>query len=238
MIFPGVPMKKHVLITAAAAALLVAGCHETTGPGSGLTPAELAELSNAMIQEGLAESADTSVTMTAADGLALDVITRSTEFTREFRCPLGGGITMAGTVERTRDTETRTGTLDVRAVRTFAECVRPLADSTITVTLNGDVSFTAHREWLEGQWHGVQEITLIGAVDWETSDGRADTCEIDIQASFDPETHTRTVTGTLCGEEVDRLGRWTFGVMGQGPGYRHHHRHRHGEGGQTPGGDG
>lgn len=236
-------MRKNALITAAALAVLVTACDTTTTPDSALTPTELAELSNAMIQEGLAESADTSLTSslasTTADGLALDVVTRSTEISRTFDCPLGGEIAMVGSMERTRDTETRAGTMDMTATRTFTDCARPLRDSTVTITLNGEVTFTAHREWQAGQWHGAQEITLLGAIDWATSDGRAGTCEIDIEAGFDPETRTRNVTGSVCDEDIGGLGGWSFGVMGQGPGYRHHHRDRHGgQGGMGGMGDG
>lgn len=225
-------MRKHVLITAMALAVGAAGCEQATGPDSGLAPAEMVELSDAMIQDGLSETADTTVSSTLADGVSMDVVTNSTEFTRTHACVLGGEVVMAGTRSRTRDTETRTGTMDVSATRTFVECARPLDESDVTVTLNGAVTFTAHREWAAGQWNGTQELTLVGSIDWATDDDRSGTCEIDIQAGIDPETQTRTVTGTICDEDVGEFDGWSFSTMGQGPGYRHQY------GGQGPHGSG
>ncbi|MFO7895291.1 MAG: hypothetical protein R6U63_16390 [Longimicrobiales bacterium] len=116
----------------------------------------------------------------------MDVITSSTEFTRTRACALGGEVVVTGTRSRTRDTETRTGTMDVSATRTFVECARPLDESDVTVPLNGAVTLTAHREWDAGQWNGMQELTLVGSVDWATDDDRSGTCEIDILAGIDP----------------------------------------------------
>lgn len=211
-------MRTHTLIAALALAVFAGGCEQAFGPGAELGPTELRELSDALIQDGLAETADTSTAGTLADGVALDRITSSTDFSRSHECPSGGDVVMAGTRSRTRDTESRAGTLDVSATRTFVDCARPLADS-ITVTLNGNVTLTAHREWQSGAWHGTQEITLAGSVDWATDDDRSGICQIDVQAGFDPDAQTRTVTGTVCGEDVSELQGWTFGTMGQGPGH-------------------
>jgi len=211
-------MKKHVLIIGLALAATAAGCEQAFGPNAELAPAELAELSDALIQDGLAETSDTSTAGLLSDGFAADMVTSSTEFTRTHDCLSGGEVIMTGTRSRTRDTESRTGTMDVSATRTFVGCARPLADSTVTITLDGAVTLTAHREWQAGQWHGVQELALSGSVDWATDDDRSGTCTIDVQASFDPSTHTRDVSGTVCGEDVTRFGGWTFGTMQHGPG--------------------
>jgi hypothetical protein len=234
----GVTMYKYMWIAALAVGALSA-CDQIVGPDSGLAPMEVAELSNALIQDGLSDTADTTTTAASvgADGLAWDVTTSTTEFSRTHACPLGGEVTMEGTRERTRDTETRTGTLDVTATRTFVDCARPLADSSVTITLNGEVTLTAHREWQAGSWNGPQDVTLVGSVDWATDDDRSGTCEIDIEATFDAETHTRTVTGTVCGEDVSAFAGWTFGTMGQGPMGGHGHSgpgpHGDGMGGET-----
>lgn len=226
-------MSKHTLIAGLAMAALLGGCDQAFGPDAELGPTELRELSDALIQDGLAETADTSTAGTLADGLALDQITSSTDFTRVHDCPSGGQVVMSGTRSRTRDTDTRTGTMDVSATRTFTDCARPLSDS-LTVTLNGAVTFTAHREWESGAWHGMQEVNLAGGVDWTTDDGRAGTCQIDVQAGFDPGTHNRTVTGTACGEDVGDLQGWTFGTMGQNPGHHQGSHNGMGENGTGP----
>lgn len=234
----GVTMYRYLWV-AALAFVALAACDQIAGPDAGLAPMEVAELSNALIQDGLTETADTTTATSAAmDGLALDVRTSSMEFTRTRACPLGGEVVLEGVRERTRDTATRTGTLDVTATRTFLDCARPLADSAVTITLNGEVTLTAHREWQAGSWNGPQDVAIVGTVDWATDDDRSGTCEIDVQATYDVATGTRTVSGTVCGEDAGELDGWTFGIMGQGPmgGHGHSGNGPHGPG--TGGGTG
>lgn len=215
-------MRTHTIITVLGLAVAAAGCDLVAGTDAGLASDEVTALSDALIQAGLSETADTSTATSLGDGLALDVVTSTTEFTRTGDCPSGGQVTMTGTRERTRDTETRTGTMDISATRTFTDCARPLADSAVTVTLNGSLTLTAHREWQAREWSGIQSIALVGRIDWATDDDRSGTCEIDVEASLDPSTRSRTVTGTVCGREASNLRGWTFGTSGQGPGYQHH----------------
>lgn len=218
---------KKLLLTGMVVAFAATGCDELIGPdGSGLGPNEVVELSDGLIQDGLNETSDTTSDTTSSalgDGIALDVRTWSMDFTRTHSCALGGEVTTVGTRERTRDSATRTGTMDLDATRTFTDCARPL-DDTAAITLNGELTLTAHREWEAGMWNGAQEVSLQGSLDWATAELESGaeidtgTCEVAISASFEMATHTRTVTGTVCGEDVSELDGWTFGPMGQGPG--------------------
>lgn len=213
-------MRTKALITVMALGLVAGGCEMGTNPDSGLAPEEIAELSDALIQDGLSETVDTTTSSgTLASSPALDVITARIEFSWTYGCPLGGEATVEGARARTRDTETRSGTLEVDATRTLLACARPLGGGEVVITLDGEVSFTAHREWQAGQWHGLQTVTLDGDIDWATDDGRSGTCEIEIEATVDPEARARTVTGTFCEHDVSQLGGWTFGTMSHGPGH-------------------
>lgn len=215
-------MRKHLLIGLMATATLTA-CDQVTDPGSSLSQAEIAALSDALIQDGLAETSDTTSSVgIQADGVAADVYTWTFEFAITRSCLLGGEVSAVGTRERTRDTETRSGTMDFTSTRTFTDCARLITDS-IVMTLNGAVTTDVHRAWTDGHWDGLQTVEVAGILDWATDDERSGTCEIDVEASFDPETRTRTVTGTVCDADAGALRRWTFGTADHGPG---HHGHR------------
>lgn len=225
-------MYKRVFIIALTVTALSA-CDELIGPDQqdGLTPEEVAELSNALIQDGMAETGDTTTTSSGLassqyGGMGSD--TSTIEFTRTHDCSLGGQVSMTGTRVRAVDWDTRTGSMDFTATRTFTDCARPLADSTVTITLNGDVDMTARREWEGGMWNGTQELTIVGTIDWATDDDRSGTCEIDIQASYDASTQTREVTGEACAEDIGVFRGWSFGPMGNGPGSGGHGPHHGG----------
>ena len=50
---------------------------------------------------------------------------------------------------------------------------------------------------------------MQGGFDWSTDDGRAGTCLIDLEVTFDPESSTRTVVGQLCSRTIERTTTWS-----------------------------
>jgi hypothetical protein len=57
---------------------------------------------------------------------------------------------------------------------------------------------------------GLQTMSHVGSVSWEKSDGTSGICDIDFQATLDPETHTRTVEGEACGRTFRRTWTWRW----------------------------
>lgn len=206
------------------AVAVVAACSDSVGNAGDLTDAEVGELTEVLVtstfdatsEVATAESTESS--LADPDGLALQAMggSSSTEFTRTRTCPLGGQVVIAGTREREWDREAGTGSMTMELTRSHDDCARPFestGESATVITVNGDVTGTAYHEWAMGERRGLQTMTMAGELTWETDDGRAGTCVIDITASFDPETHTRTVTGTFCDREIDRTSAWQHGGM-------------------------
>lgn len=204
------------------AAVALVGCDDAVGTTGGLTPEEVAALADTVVVTTFTATSEVAVAdASTADlgGTGLAAATSSTtEFVTTRDCPLGGQLLLEGIRERTWDREARTGSMDLQVTKTHQACVRPFDEGDITITLNGadNIQVAAHHEFAAGQRSGLQSMTMIGAVDWVTSDDREGTCEIDVVASFDPETRTRTVTGTVCGQEIDHTREWQHSGMGGG----------------------
>lgn len=206
-------MKRRTILPLIAI-VAVAACDDPTATGDGLSEAEVTELSEVMIQSSFDATgeiaADASVTSEELQ-LSSVPITSTFEFTLTRSCELGGQVVIDGVRSREWDRETWTGFSDLSVTKTHEDCVRLLRNSDVTITLNGapNVAVEAHHEWTGGQRHGLQSMTMLGAVDWSTSDDRSGTCQIDIEASFDPDTHTRTVSGTFCERTFERTTTWS-----------------------------
>jgi hypothetical protein len=207
---------------------VVAACSDSVGNAGDLTDIEVGELAEVLVTTTFDATTDVATAESASlaepEGLTLQAMDESSaiggsssaEFTRTHGCALGGQVVIAGTRERVWDREAGTGSMTMELTRSHEDCARPFesaADSATVITLNGAVTGTAYHEWAMGERRGVQTMTLVGELAWETDDGRAGTCVIDISANFDPETNTRTVTGTFCGREIDRTSAWQHGGM-------------------------
>lgn len=205
--------------------IALAGCQDLVGTDGRLTSDEVAQLSEAMVASTFETSSevatsDASLTGNAAASVEAAPVTSTTEFVRTRSCELGGRVVVEGTRERVWDRAEGTGSMTLEMTRAHEECAHPLRRASggadVTITLNGEVEVRAYHEWVMGERHGLQTMTMLGEVSWETSDDRSGTCVIDIAASFDPETRTRTVTGTFCDREIDRTTTWHHGGMGDG----------------------
>ena len=197
--------------------LALAACDDAAGPDAGdLSAAEVAALSDAMVDADFALTGDVAAA-DAATGLpvAAEPITATTEFTRTRTCPAGGQVVVEGSHVRVWDRDTHSGSSDLALTKTHQACARTV--DAVTITLNGDpdVAVEAHHAWADGQRDGPQTLTMLGAVAWSADDGREGRCTIDVSAVFDPDTHTRTVTGTFCDRTFQRTTTWT-GMGGNG----------------------
>lgn len=207
-------------LTLALLAILALGaCDGATGPDDGaLSDLEVTALSDAMVDADFALTAEAALAgeTGAGDGVLLDPITATTEFTTTRTCPAGGRVVVEGTHVRVRDPETHSGSSDLSLTKTHEACARVVR--TVTITVNGDpnVAVAAHHAWADGRRDGPQTLTMEGALAWSTDDGREGRCTIDVSATFDPETRTRTVSGTFCQRTFERTTTWTGGEGGMG----------------------
>lgn len=124
-------------------------------------------------------------------------------FERTHACPAGGSVTVSGTVDRSIDRATQTGTLAVNAKRVENACAfRQRNGVTVTVTGQPHTVMTVNQSFDKGV-PGVRTQTQKGAFAWSRSNGRSGVCAVDLTSTFDPATRTATIKGSFCGRPVD-----------------------------------
>ena len=147
--------------------------------------------------DGLYSSPDAAGTAT------FDLNAGAGTFERTHACPAGGSVTVSGTVDRTIDRATLTGTLAVSAKRVENACaVKQRNGVTVTVTGQPNTTIGVTASFNKGV-PGVITQTQKGAFAWSRSNGRSGTCAIDLTSTFDPATRTATIKGSFCGRPVD-----------------------------------
>ena len=212
-------MKIRSLTMLLVAAVALPACDDVVGTNGSLSNLEIDEIADAMITtsfEATGEVASADASVVSADSellLAYGPITSHTEFTHTRSCVLGGQRVLEGTRDREWDRETRTGFSDLSLTKTHEDCARPARNGDVTITLNGapNVQVEAHHQWANGRRSGLQTLSMDGAIDWLTSDDRSGTCTIDVDVTFDPDTHTRTAVGTVCDRSFERTTTWSHG---------------------------
>lgn len=183
-----------------AALLLVlattAACERsTTGARDESPSAEAPQLTE--FGDGLFASPDVAGTAT------FDLNAGAGTFERTHACPAGGSVTVSGTVDRSIDRATQTGTLAVNAKRVENACAfRQRNGVTVTVTGQPHTVMTVNQSFEKGV-PGVRTQTQKGAFAWSRSNGRSGVCAVDLTSTFDPATRTATIKGTFCGRPVD-----------------------------------
>ncbi|HEX8694570.1 MAG TPA: hypothetical protein VF746_19255 [Longimicrobium sp.] len=201
---------------AAALALAAAACDQSaTAPDEGLSPAEAQALAAEIGAQDAAMlgsfgTPSFSLSPEEAGGALAAAITTTTTFTRTRACPLGGSVTLAGTITDTRDRETRSGSHTFNATRTENACVFQGRRDGVTITVNGNpnTAITASHSVTNGV-RGVGTATKKGSFAWSRSTGQSGTCAIDLVSTWDPATHTYTLKGTFCNQTVDVTRTWT-----------------------------
>ncbi len=141
---------------------------------------------------------------TAGSEVAFSMVPITTTFTfeRVRPCRAGGQIVATGQGTHVADRETGIVTLDFSGSKAIESCARARGD--VVITLNGDGTFEGHRMKENGRYSGLQTNHQEGAFTWETSDGRSGECRYEIDAVWDPATHTKTITGFICDREINR----------------------------------
>lgn len=133
----------------------------------------------------------------------LDIRSDGSTFERTRACPMGGSVTVTGTVERAIDRATQSGTLAVNATRVENACaVQQRNGITVTITGKPNTSLTVTQSFNKGV-PGVLTQTQKGAFSWTRSNGKSGTCTLELTSTFDPATRSVSIKGTFCGRAVD-----------------------------------
>jgi hypothetical protein len=190
-------------VTAFAACLTLAACDGTTGPDDDEISAASAE-EVAEIVVGLDASGG------AAYGMTSDPRTGSQTFNRTATCPAGGTHSMEGSSTSSYNATTRVLSHSWSHTQTHDACahIQRRGDREVTVVLDGTLTVTGSASYelpeTAGQGRKILAYSSNRTGSTKTTIGdRTRTCEIDVSETYDPDTGLFTITGTVCGREVN-----------------------------------
>jgi hypothetical protein len=81
----------------------------------------------------------------------------------------------------------------------------------MTITVNGSAHWEVERRQVNRLPDGPQTSHYFGSTSAVRSDGEQRSCEYDITIVRNPDTHSRTLDGMICGTEVHRTVTWSHG---------------------------
>jgi len=204
--------KQSYLVCSAALVLAVAACDQSTGLSGGISQADANQLAadmDAVSTLGTSDfglGASFSVSVAPGSGSAATAtsapIAINNQFTVTKQCPQGGQVVIAGSVVGSGDRTTHDLSLETNATRTDTNCAFQTRDGVLTLNGNPNIAYKANLNIVNGLLSGVQTQTHKGSFTWARVGGSG-TCDVDLTSSFDPATHTATVTGTFCGHTVN-----------------------------------
>src|SRR5215210_4655710 len=203
-------IKQIYLVCSAGLLLAIAACDQSTGPSNGLSQGAAMDLAAAIDASstlgtsdvGLGPSFSVNVDGNGASASAAVPTTFDNSFTVTKQCPKGGQVGLAGTIAGTGDAATHSLTIDADATRTDANCAFQTRDGVLTVNGNPNLTYEGHLNIVNGVLVGPQTQTHTGSFTWARPGGSG-SCDVNLTSSFDPATHTATVTGNFCGHIVN-----------------------------------
>ncbi len=127
-------------------------------------------------------------------------------FERSRACHEGGTLTVAGSGTSTWDGEAVTYDVESSGTKTRTNCAHVRGD--VIITLTGEANWTHERHYADHAPTGNWITTYLGGFDWTKSTGESGSCFYNLTRTIDTAANTRTLTGTLCGDEVNRSETW------------------------------
>jgi hypothetical protein len=207
-------LKQSSLVCGAALLLAVAACSsDSTGVSANIiTQADANQLAGDMdavstlgtTDFGLGASFDVSVDASGASAAAATSapLPINTQFSITKQCPKGGQVAIAGSITGTGDRVAHNLSVEAVATRTDTNCAFDTRDGVLTLNGNPNIAYDGKLNIVAGVLSGLQTQTHKGSFTWARTGGSG-TCDVDLSSSFDPSTHTVTVTGTFCGHTVN-----------------------------------
>jgi hypothetical protein len=205
-------LKQPYVVCGAALLLAVAACSsDSTGVSATINQADATQLAAGMdsvsslgtADFGLGASFNLSVGGSGASAsVAAAPIPINTQFTVTKACPKGGQVAIAGSITGSGDHVAHNLSVEAVATRTDTNCAFDTKDGVLTLNGNPNIAYDGKLNIVAGVLTGLQTQTHKGSFKWARTGGSG-TCDVDLTSSFDPATHTVTVTGTFCGHTVN-----------------------------------
>lgn len=191
------------LTVAAMVALAACGDDDSVTP-SNLTEAEAEELAGAIFSQSFFQALTLQPQPAqTSQGPALATFSESVEVTAS--CPMGGAVTITGTVNGETDDQTGAGTIDFEMSLFHAGCVvQGEMGTQFTLTGNPSLVFDFLMS-TDGAGNSTFSGSLSGAVDWATS-GKDGTCSVGYDFSGDASQNgfSFQTSGSICGTDVSQ----------------------------------
>ncbi|MEA2707320.1 MAG: hypothetical protein QOH22_2108 [Gemmatimonadaceae bacterium] len=182
-------IRKTSLTCSAALLLAIAACSSSTDVSTSLSPSAAAKL-----------AADMDANSTLGPGDVSFNTNGTNTFSVTKQCPKGGQVALSGVIVGTGNQATHSLTVDATANRTDTGCAFDTDNGVVTLT--GNLAYTGHLNIVNGALSGLQTQTHKGSFTWARG-GVSGPCEVNLSSSYDPATHTATVTGTFCGANIN-----------------------------------
>lgn len=199
-------MRKSVLVTAFAAAVLAlpACSGDGTGPGGeSLSASELAQLNQAIL--GISAGVRTQArgaSFSAQPGEALGTGSLTFDFDDAAPCQPRGDVGVAGTIGMSWNDAARTSGFSADFSVVHDECAVRL-DNGQVITLSGDPDIDVMMDAAAGP-SGLTalRITQQGAFTWSRDENGRGRCTLDVVAELNPNTGQVMLAGDFCGMNV------------------------------------
>ena len=203
-------IRQSYLACSAGLLLAIAACDQSTGLSAGISQSDANQLAADVDAVSTLGTADVGLgasfsIVTDGSGSASVVaapIPINNQFTVTKQCPKGGQVVIAGTVTGTGDRTTHSLTLEAAGTRTDTDCAFDTRNGVLTLNGNPNIAYDGKLNIVNGALSGLQTQTHKGSFKWARTGGSG-TCDVDLASSYDPATHTVTVTGTFCGKTVN-----------------------------------
>jgi hypothetical protein len=203
--------KQSYLVCCAGLLMAVAACDQSTGLSDAITQDDANQLAADMDAVSTLGTSDfglgPSFSVSVGDGSATSVVSAPVPINNTFSvtklCPEGGQVVIAGTTIGTGDRTTHDLTLETNATRTDTNCAFQTRRGVVTLNGNPNIAYKGNVNIVAGVPSGLQTQTHKGSFTWARTGGASGTCDVDLTSSYDPATHTVTVTGTFCGHTVN-----------------------------------
>lgn len=201
-------MKRSVFALLAAALVIGACDDDATGPsGDPLSRDEALFIATQVLASGeLTTSSPEAATGDFAVGMVPRSISQDLQITHP--CPAGGQVVLSWSADVSWDDETGDLTLDVAGSQDHDACAFTRQAVTFTVNGDPDISLDAHLEIDNHQPVGEHTLNIQGGFRWSSSDDRAGSCPINVEAITNFATQTRTIEGEVCGHTVSETLAW------------------------------
>ncbi|MCI0433868.1 MAG: hypothetical protein L0271_09460 [Gemmatimonadetes bacterium] len=188
--------------------VVAAACSDDQGPDDGQLSAEEAAFIAIDTDAMAGEMILGHIMLFGGFGFGADAeVADERTVSRSRPCPAGGSVSIEGSATRTRGDGVIEWT--VTTAGTWDACAHERRG--VTLTRNGSWEQTAHRKIVDGAFSGPQTSTKRGSFTWTKSTGESGECSFEVTSVRNPETGTRTVTGNVCGREINREITWKRG---------------------------